>query len=151
MPTYGAQTSERRVLSTTLVTRCGLRAAYDAAWGGSGRLAVVHDLHAFRERVPIAVGPLKKATATSRKVVHDLRSMQAQHLKGDILRHAGKHGLMSLEEVERWLVYRDNRNIMAHDYGEGFAEETLTLMPQFVEDAGKLEAALQEKLGNASA
>jgi len=32
---------------------------------------------------------------------------------------------MTLEEVERWFAYRDNRNDTAHDYGEGFANETL--------------------------
>jgi hypothetical protein len=43
----------------------------------------------------------------------------------DVLRHAGKHGLMDAPAVERrWLGYRANRNNTAHDYGEGFANET---------------------------
>jgi nucleotidyltransferase substrate binding protein (TIGR01987 family) len=69
----------------------------------------------------------------------------------DVLRHAAKHDLMSTEMVDRWFVYRDNRNNTAHDYGVGFAEETLTLMPEFVADAQKLESTLREKLGNGSA
>jgi len=60
----------------------------------------------------------------------------------DLFRHAAKHGILSVEEVERWLNYRDNRDNTAHDYGEGFAEETLTLLPDFIEDAKRLEKRL---------
>ncbi len=69
----------------------------------------------------------------------------------DLLRHAAKHDLMSTEMVEHWFVYRDNRNNTAHDYGIGFAEETLTLLPMFVADARTVEATLREKLGNGHA
>ena len=61
----------------------------------------------------------------------------------ELLRAAGKHGLMSLAEVERWLRYRANRNPTAHDYGVGFANETLGLLPAFIVDARALAAALQ--------
>ena len=53
------------------------------------------------------------------------------------------HGLMTLEEVERWFTYRDNRNSTAHDYGEGFAKETLLLLPGFIADVKKLEDVLR--------
>lgn len=66
----------------------------------------------------------------------------------DVLRRAAKHDLMTIEEVERWFIYRDNRNNTAHDYGIGFAEETLKLLPGFVTDARTLETVLREKLGN---
>jgi nucleotidyltransferase substrate binding protein (TIGR01987 family) len=56
----------------------------------------------------------------------------------DIFREAGLHSLLSIEEVERWLVYRDNRNSTAHDYGEAMANETLALMPMFIEDVTSL-------------
>lgn len=69
----------------------------------------------------------------------------------DLLRHAAKHGLMDTEQVERWFVYRDNRNSTAHDYGVGFAEDTLKLLPGFVADARALEATLRERLGSADA
>ena len=56
----------------------------------------------------------------------------------DIFRHAGNHGLLEIDEVERWLQYRDNRNSTAHDYGIGLAENTLPIMPQFIKDARKI-------------
>lgn len=56
----------------------------------------------------------------------------------DIYRHALLRSLISDETCERWLVYRDNRNNTAHDYGVNFAEETLVLLPQFIQDATEL-------------
>ena len=69
----------------------------------------------------------------------------------DVLRHAAKHDLMDTAAVERWFVYRDNRNSTAHDYGVGFAEDTLKLLPGFVADARSLETVLREKLGRVDA
>lgn len=66
----------------------------------------------------------------------------------DVLRHAGKHGLMNPKEIERWFVYRENRNNTAHDYGEGFARLTLALMPAFLDDARRIESVLREKFGD---
>lgn len=65
----------------------------------------------------------------------------------EVLRLAAVHGLMSIEEVERWFRYRDNRNNTAHDYGEGFAKETLLLLPGFLSDISRLLAELDAKLG----
>ena len=66
----------------------------------------------------------------------------------DLFRHAARHDLIDCDAVERWLGYRDNRNDTAHNYGEGFAEATLKLLPAFVEDAKALadmiEAAKDE-------
>lgn len=56
----------------------------------------------------------------------------------DVFRHAAKHGLVGIAEVERWFKYRDNRNNTAHDYGVGFAEETMKLLPDFISDARRL-------------
>ena len=64
----------------------------------------------------------------------------------DVLRHAGKHGLLSSDEVERWLAYRANRNNTAHDYGEGFANDTLKLLPTYLRDVRALAVALQKAL-----
>jgi nucleotidyltransferase substrate binding protein (TIGR01987 family) len=69
----------------------------------------------------------------------------------DVLRQAAKHTLLSTDEVGRWFAYRDNRNDTAHDYGVGFAEETLKLLPSFVQDAQALEVILREKLGQSDA
>ncbi|HBI21717.1 MAG TPA: nucleotidyltransferase [Legionella sp.] len=60
----------------------------------------------------------------------------------DIFRHAAKHGLLTIDETKRWFIYRDNRNNTAHDYGVGFAEETLKLLPGFVKDAQRLNESL---------
>ena len=62
----------------------------------------------------------------------------------NLFRHAAKHGLISVESCERWLEYRDNRNDTAHQYGEGFAETTLKLLPQFIADAKELAGVLAE-------
>lgn len=65
----------------------------------------------------------------------------------DVPRHAGKHGLLTPEAIQRWFAYRDNRNSTAHDYGEGFAKETLALMPDFMADARNLETTLRKRFG----
>ncbi len=56
----------------------------------------------------------------------------------DIFRQAGLHGLLSVDEVQRWLEYRDNRNSTSHDYGEFLANETLVIIEQFIVDVKKL-------------
>ena len=56
----------------------------------------------------------------------------------DLFRHAFKYGLISSEEVDRWMMYRDNRNNTAHDYGKIFAEKTLSLMKDFLCDVKQL-------------
>jgi len=61
----------------------------------------------------------------------------------DVLRHAGKHGLLDTAAVGRWLAYRANRNNTAHDYGAGFANETLQLLPQYLQDVRQLAPSIQ--------
>lgn len=62
----------------------------------------------------------------------------------DVLRHAGKHGLLDVAAVERWLAYRANRNNTAHDYGEGFANDTLKLLPGYLHDVRALAPEIQK-------
>jgi nucleotidyltransferase substrate binding protein (TIGR01987 family) len=62
----------------------------------------------------------------------------------DVLRHAGKHGLLDPDGVARWLAYRANRNTTAHDYGEGFANQTLKLLPLYLADLRELCQRLQK-------
>lgn len=62
----------------------------------------------------------------------------------DVLRHAGKHALLSTDEVERWLTYRANRNSTAHDYGVDFANQTLALLPNYLRDVRALAEQLQK-------
>ena len=64
-------------------------------------------------------------------------------------RYAAKHDLISLDACERWFVYRDNRNDTAHNYGERFAERTLTLLPDtllpdFILDALEMAKVIAE-------
>lgn len=73
---------------------------------------------------------------------HGARKLNETPIK-EILRLAAVHGLMSMDEVERWFRYRDNRNSTAHDYGEGFAKETLALVPAFLADITQLAARLE--------
>lgn len=61
----------------------------------------------------------------------------------DVLRHAGRHGLLDAAAVERWLQYRANRNNTAHDYGEAFANETLRLLPNYLRDVRELAPRIQ--------
>ena len=56
----------------------------------------------------------------------------------DIFRQAGLHDLLSIDEVERWLEYRDNRNSTSHDYGEFLANETLVIIEKFIVDVKRL-------------
>ncbi len=62
----------------------------------------------------------------------------------DAFRHAAKHDLISVSACERWLKYRDSRNDTAHDYGEQFAEKTLRLLPDFIDDAKELARVIGE-------
>lgn len=61
----------------------------------------------------------------------------------DLFRHAAKHGVIEVDAAERWFLYRDNRNDTVHDYGEGFAETTLKLLPEFIADANALADAIE--------
>lgn len=65
----------------------------------------------------------------------------------DVLRHAALHGLLTPEELERWLAYRDSRNDTAHNYGEQFADTTLALIIDFQRDALALYENLRQKHG----
>lgn len=75
---------------------------------------------------------------------HGAKKLDTTPIK-DVLRLAATHGLMTLEEVERWFAYRDNCNNTAHDCGEGFAKETLKLIPNFIADVTRLETVLRER------
>lgn len=62
----------------------------------------------------------------------------------DIFSQAGLHGLLDIDEVERWLKYRDNRNSTSHDYGEFLANETLVIIEQFITDTNKLVKTIDD-------
>jgi nucleotidyltransferase substrate binding protein (TIGR01987 family) len=77
---------------------------------------------------------------------HGGKKLESTPVK-EILRLAAVHGLLTLDEVERWFSYRDNRNNTAHDYGEHFASATLVLIPVFLQDIATLANTLESKLG----
>ena len=98
---------------------------------------------------------LKRCIKTLRQSIALLMQQKPDTLEYEIFRNATikgyeltletagtKHGLLTIEETKRWFIYRDNRNNTAHDYGVGFAEETLKLLPKFVEDAQRLKESL---------
>ena len=60
----------------------------------------------------------------------------------EIFRQAHKFSLITEDEVERWMKYRDNRNNTAHDYGQAFAEETLALVKDFLADVKELQKVI---------
>ena len=67
----------------------------------------------------------------------------------ELIRRGLKYGLIAdSAAVERWFDYRDNRNNTAHDYGVGFAQATLKLLPLFLTDVRALEKTISEKFGD---
>lgn len=62
----------------------------------------------------------------------------------DIFRNAHKFSLLDENETERWMKYRDNRNDTAHDYGQEFAEETITLINDFLLDVKHLKEMIED-------
>ncbi|GAB3652998.1 hypothetical protein GCM10027594_27360 [Hymenobacter agri] len=137
-----------QTLDTSLLTRCTL--ALDRALGlllPSALDSVEYELYRsacvkeFEIIIEQAGKLLKKAL---RPYFPSMRAAEALTYK-DIFRAAAQHGLLTLAETERWLQYRDNRNTTAHDYGVGFAEATVKLLPQFVADATALAVTLHGK------
>lgn len=62
----------------------------------------------------------------------------------DLFRYAAQFDLIDIEQAENWLIYRDNRNNTAHDYGKEFADKTLVLLGNFIADAKALETVIRE-------
>ena len=60
----------------------------------------------------------------------------------DIFRHAFKYSLIDEETVNHWMIYRDNRNNTAHNYGIAFANDTLKLIDTFLTDAKNLKKVI---------
>lgn len=81
---------------------------------------------------------------TLKPFYHSSRSVDQLVFK-EVFRNAALRDILTVEECERWLNYRDNRNTTAHDYGVNFAEETVVLLPQFITDATNLVAAIQQQ------
>lgn len=90
---------------------------------------------------------LEQSGKLMRKVLkpyfHSYKAVDRLYFK-DVFRQAVLKSIISAEICERFLEYRDNRNITAHDYGLKFAEETLKLLPNFIADAKSLAKAFKQ-------
>ncbi|MEX0810989.1 MAG: nucleotidyltransferase substrate binding protein [Chitinophagales bacterium] len=75
---------------------------------------------------------------------HSSKAVDKLYFK-DLFRQAVLKSIISTEVSERFLEYRDNRNNTAHDYGVKFAEETLKLLPSFIDDTKLLAKAIKEQ------
>ncbi len=62
----------------------------------------------------------------------------------EVFRNAVNKGIIDHDLGERFLIYRDNRNNTAHDYGVNFANDTLKLLPDFISDSKKVLEALSK-------
>lgn len=61
----------------------------------------------------------------------------------NVFRFAATHGLLSLAEIDRWFLYRDNRNTTAHEYGQLFAEKIVATLPDFIVDTDAFLARMR--------
>ena len=60
----------------------------------------------------------------------------------DVFRYALKFSLLDEDAVNRWMRYRDNRNNTAHNYGIAFANNTLSLIEEFLKDTKNLKKVI---------
>ena len=95
------------------------------------RSAVIKEFEIILEQVGKLLKKVLKPYMHTNKAVDKL-------VFKDIFRHAGLHGLLEVDEVQRWLEYRDNRNATSHDYGEELANVTLVLIEQFITDTNRV-------------
>lgn len=63
----------------------------------------------------------------------------------ELLRYGGQFGLIN--DVEKWIAYREARNTTAHEYGEQFAKSVLPMLQQFLLDGKVLLSTLEAKHG----
>ncbi len=76
---------------------------------------------------------------------HSSKEIDKLYFK-DVFRQAVLRSLLTVQACERWLLYLDNRNNTAHDYGVNFAEETLILLPQFILDSSELSEIIKSQI-----
>ena len=62
----------------------------------------------------------------------------------EVFRYAARHGLISIQECERWLGYRDDWERASYLHGEDLPEATLSLLPQLIEDAREITKVMSK-------
>lgn len=132
-------------LDTTYIKRCNLALARafeylsqydeDEIEYDMYRSAVIKEFEIILEQAGKLLKKLLKPYLHTNKAVDKLNFK-------DIFRQAGLHSILSIDEVDRWLKYRDNRNSTSHDYGENLANETLVIIEQFIKDTNRLIEAI---------
>ncbi|MDR3124645.1 MAG: nucleotidyltransferase substrate binding protein [Endomicrobium sp.] len=65
----------------------------------------------------------------------------------DIVRTANEKGLL-LNDLEKWAIYRQKRNMTSHTYDEIKADEVISIVPDFLEEVDFLLKKLIEKSKN---
>lgn len=136
-------------IDTTFITRCinALARALDELRQEEGVNYELYRAAAIKEFEIVLEQSGKLLRKRLQPYFHAKKAVDVLNFK-EVFRHAGYHGILTVAEVERWLIYRDNRNSTSHDYGANFAEQTLPLLPQFIADARALAAAIEK--GNAA-
>ncbi len=135
------------MIDTTYLQRCiaTLSQAYSLLLSAE-RESIMYDMYRSAcvkefEIILEQIGKLLRKVLKS--YFHSAKEVDRLQFK-DIFRHAVVHSIISDEECERWLVYRDNRNNTAHDYGEDFAEQTLQLLAEFIADATRMVTHIEQ-------
>lgn len=62
----------------------------------------------------------------------------------DVFRKACQFGILNVEETERWLEYRDKRNLTAHEYGQSFAENIIEIIAIFIIDSKSVVVSIKK-------
>jgi len=81
---------------------------------------------------------------TLKPYFHSSKAVDQLYFK-EVFKECVLRSIISADLSERFLEYRDNRNNTAHDYGVNFAEETLVLLPSFINDAALVVAAIKNQ------
>ena len=102
------------------------------------RAACVKEFELILEIVVRLLRKVLREYVTSTRELNDMPFKQ-------ILRLAAQHGLFSLDEVDHWLLHRDNRNTSAHEYGMQFAEKIISHLPTFISDTEAVLTTLRKQ------
>lgn len=89
----------------------------------------------------IVMNLLRKVLREYMTSTRELNNLPFKH----ILRLATQHGLLSLEEVDRWLPHRDNRNTSAHEYEVQFAGKIVSPLPTLIHDSSAVLHTLRQQ------
>ncbi|MCL2145374.1 MAG: nucleotidyltransferase substrate binding protein [Endomicrobia bacterium] len=64
----------------------------------------------------------------------------------NIIRTANEKGLL-LNDLEKWVIYREKRNITSHVYDENKADSVISVIPDFFKESDFLLNKLSERVG----